>query len=182
MTEAHIHFIPVWKPGETRYAGYAARNHSGLVENESVDVIKRVAVGLLSDQLRSDEEYTYFGAEFDRDVKYWVESWAKPEWYGGWRPFEEGVLWDTNANIRLNFESDKLSSIPLLRANAVLSRGGETLLDINLNNSGQRLESGQFIGGARWELSKWNSLSPDRLDLILEYPASNYSHTLTWRY
>lgn len=76
----NVHFVPIWKPGETRYAPYGigVQTDRDNVGQQTVYGIEQVHVSLWSDELRRESwVYEYPGAERERDRRALLESTLK---------------------------------------------------------------------------------------------------------
>lgn len=171
-TDSHVHYINRWPADMWLFGRYMARNDRGIADNESVDTIETVTFSVYSEQYRNHITYAYVGKEFDTDVERFVKQDLKPKFTGGFRSYDSHLIFDNG--FHLAYEGT-LTSIPLSYVTVKIIEGTATKA-IRWSIDGERMSAGSW--GKTFSDERFNGWNPDKAEITLEFPHSDYHHVL----
>lgn len=167
-----VHFVPAWKARAEIDAKYTAGDESlGFpVGRQSVKDVSTVTVSVWSDELSQERiAYAYVGPEHDADIARYCAAMRVRVQY---RPFQQGLLWNTERGADAWLEG--IPFIPRPRITATFRRGSSTLSwywNFERWADGERktLDAG---GKLPWD--------PEEIAVEVTFPDTGYKHRASW--
>lgn len=120
-----VHFVPHWRVATAIYAKYSPGQEvlGEIVERHTVPRVDSVVVSLWANELSQESiTYAYAGAEWDADVARYCKSMQV---LASYRPFAEGVLWNTERGVLAQLQGVKFLASP--RITIHFRRGASSL-------------------------------------------------------
>ncbi|NUQ60978.1 MAG: hypothetical protein HUU20_00710 [Pirellulales bacterium] len=119
----NVHFVEHWPAHTPLYARYEP---GFLLDGEyagrtTVSEVRQLAVTVWSLKEAFRTSYVYLGEEKDHDIARYCEMLSL---HGSYRPFEEGLLWDTQR--AAVFTLDGIESLPPCRVIVTFIGGGQS--------------------------------------------------------
>jgi hypothetical protein len=87
-SDSHLHYVLKWPAGTWVYAAYPSKCHGGIATDQSADSVESVHMIALADQCSGEVNYTYIGADYDKDVKRYFETDLNPSFTGRWYNYD----------------------------------------------------------------------------------------------
>ena len=167
----NVHFISEWKKEKTIYASYLpSKKYINEVFKQTVPNADQIVISIWSDQVTQTKmRYKYAGKERDKDIARYCESVQISMNY---RPFETGVLWNTNRRVNLKLEGISFLSDP------------EITVQFERDNQLKSLSWKQEY----WEQGETKQLDtegklewdPKKIRVKISFPASEYRHVISF--
>lgn len=176
--DRHLHYIDKWPAGQTRVVRYLSQAASGIASNESVDQIDTVKYELYSSELRQDNSVAYTGEAYDADVERYVSDIPL---IGSWRTYAPDD-WMYNSGFLI--QSKDGEEFPCSHV-TVRAYWGDTQVGFRWTMKSGRFPSGTsdaiFFARDRYFCDPaFNKGRPDRVEVVLEFPYSDYKAARVW--
>ncbi|WP_145038325.1 hypothetical protein [Gimesia chilikensis] len=167
----NVHFLKTWPESASMWGRYQAGEKilGRTVDKTTVTYVKELKVTIYSPQFATRIDYTYKGAEKDKDVAYLCE---KLTFQGEYQPYVAGVIWDTQRGAR--FTMNGVSYLPKCRVNLTFRKEDQAKVwywDYDLWTKGETKKCYTPAEGLGFD--------PDRIDFEVSFPHTNYKHKET---
>jgi len=167
-----VHFVPSWRAGTAIDARYTGGDESlGFpVGRQTVANVASVTVSLWSEELRQEGiAYHYLGAEHDADVARYC---AAMRVRARFRPFQTGIVWDTQRGMELWL--DGIAALPRPRITATFRRKADVRAwywDFPRWDQGERkvLDAGKAL--------PWD---PEEVTVEMSFPRTGHRYVTRW--
>ena len=167
----NVHFIKSWPANTWMYARYEPGQEilGRRVGNMSVVHVQELDVTVYSPQFATAINYVYQGAVKDKKV---AERCKDLKLSGRYRPFESGLVWDTQRGAYFT-----LDGVPFV---------GKCRVDVTFRR-------GLQSKGWYWEFDYWKkgeektfdtqkgqlTFDPENIDVVISFPGTNHRHKAT---
>lgn len=172
QSRKNVHFIRDW-PSETwlytRYEPAAGIPNHPDAGRTTVAAIQSATVSVLSPKLSTRVEYTYSGAEKDKDIQSWCSDL---KFIGRYEPFEAGLVWNTERGAE--FTLDGIPFIPECRVDVTFrdrAKSQTWFWDLDNWQKGQRKSFSTPAGELKFD--------PVHIDMAITFPGTDYQHNVT---
>lgn len=164
----NVHFLKTWPEATCMWGRYQGGEKilGKTVDRTTVVYVKEMKVTIYSPQFATRIDYTYKGAEKDKDVAYRCENLS---FQGAYQPYEAGVIWDTQRGAQ--FTMNGVEFLPKCRVNLTFRKGDQAKIWYWDYDSWMKGETKTFdtpAGGLEFK--------PDRIDFEVSFPDTNYKH------
>tara|TARA_R110001592_G_scaffold165883_2_gene400500 strand:- start:7860 stop:8966 length:1107 start_codon:yes stop_codon:yes gene_type:complete len=167
----NVHFLKTWPESTCMWGRYQGGEKilGKTVDRTTVVYVKEMKVTIYSPQFATRIDYTYKGAEKDKDVAYRCE---KLTFQGAYQPYEAGVIWDTQRGAQ--FTMNGVEFLPKCRVNLTFRKGDQAKIwywDYDSWMKGETKTLDTPAGGLEFK--------PDRIDFEVSFPHTNYKNKAT---
>tara|TARA_R110000868_G_scaffold149766_1_gene372462 strand:+ start:186103 stop:187248 length:1146 start_codon:yes stop_codon:yes gene_type:complete len=167
----NVHFLKTWPESASMWGRYQAGEKilGRTVDKTSVTYVKELKITIYSPQFATRIDYTYKGAEKDKDVAYCCE---KLTFQGEYQPYVAGVIWDNQRGAR--FTMNGVSFLPKCRVDVTFRKGDQAKTwywDYDSWTKGETKKCYTPAEGLGFD--------PDSIDFEVSFPHTNYKHKET---